>query len=444
MTLATPSAKSHERVTGRWQHNTEIRNSRDQLIYYFKQVVGTPIPALMLAYAVTLFVSHAAVEIVGWAIAILTTLYILADRYSATHEFKFFRIGSDFFLAGLLLAAAVSAIAASDLESAALVFFDLRWVLMIYALAYCWELFPGLNRIFYVTTASAVALAGYCIWQHFVGIDAITGAYLQVAPAHGNTFFLPTGLFTTPEVYATLFAVLLPLIATSLTLRERQESLISKVTLAVIVATLLVATLFAYRPGFILAAIVGIVVSLIVKPGRILLLALLVGGVLATAIVTFYHSPQALLERVQNDEEGRAVLRRAQINHQVEVWSAHPWVGDSAADLKQTDLAVGSGNVYFWLMARFGAIGAGFYLLFILNFLLMTYRIFNEIPVTHYWHRVLVAGGLGAQIAFHVCGLFWTTLLDPTIAAFFAFMLASLAYLIGHYERGIVSDDYSI
>ena len=43
-TLVTPSAKSHERVTGRWNQDIKAKTKQDWSSYYVKQIVGTPLP----------------------------------------------------------------------------------------------------------------------------------------------------------------------------------------------------------------------------------------------------------------------------------------------------------------------------------------------------------------------------------------------------------------
>ena len=103
-----------------------------------------------------------------------------------------------------------------------------------------------------------------------------------------------------------------------------------------------------------------------------------------------------------------------------------------------------SGNVYFQILAQFGLLGSAFYLLFIVSFLLMSYRIYAEIPESHYWHRVLISGGVGAQIAFHACGLYWSTMTEAITLNLFILILSAVSYVSEHYSRGLVTDDVSL
>ncbi|MES2857145.1 MAG: hypothetical protein V4692_14850 [Bdellovibrionota bacterium] len=147
-TLTTPSAKAHERVTGRWVRDIQVSGKRDWFIYYGKMIVGSPIPFLFISFAVVAFMSRAGVEIAAWTCAALTMIYIGLDRTSRTREFNFFRIGADFFLLGLVLVGIATAIASDSIMDAIGTLGDLRWVVLLYAISYCWELFPGLNRVF--------------------------------------------------------------------------------------------------------------------------------------------------------------------------------------------------------------------------------------------------------------------------------------------------------
>ncbi len=108
-TLVTPSAKSHERVTGRWLRDIQANTRREWFAYYAKLVIGSPIPWLFSAYVCLNFISRAGLEIAAWGCALLTALYILVDRMSSNRELQFFRVGSDFFLLGYVVIGIITA-----------------------------------------------------------------------------------------------------------------------------------------------------------------------------------------------------------------------------------------------------------------------------------------------------------------------------------------------
>lgn len=448
MIIATPSAKSHERVTGRWIRDLKVKSPQEWAIYYVKLVVGTPIPALLYAYATLAFITRAGLEIASWACAILTIIYIAADRInrpaSGQREFKFFRIGCDLFLLGLVLvglSTAFSTEAGSDILTS---LGGLRWILLLYAMTYCWELFPGLNRVFTVMVGAASVAAIYGIWQHFTGLDLIRGQELPAAPVPGTVLFAPVSFFNTPEHFGTLIGIALAFPIAAYLLDERRGSRLPRYGAMVLSLLLSLSILWTYRPGMWLAAITGVVINILMASRHALKLLLMSGAFVAAVLLVSYGSPEDLLNAVDQTEAVRADKQREQINTQVQLWEKSPWIGTGRSTLAAADYDPGTGNVYFQVLAQVGLLGISYYLLIILGFLLATYRIFHEIPKSHYWHRVFIAGSLASQITFHVAGLYWATLSEAMVFNLYVLIVAATSYLIQHYSRGIVTDDHAL
>lgn len=447
-TLVTPSAKSHERVTGRWIRDFEVSSRKEWLIYYAKQIVGTPIPWLFSAFICLVFFSRAGLEIAGWACASLTLVYIALDRFSRTREFTFFRVGADFFLLGYMATAIAGAFATTYTGGTLLQGLDLfggvRWVVLLYALTYCWELFPGLNRIFFLMVGVSVAAAAYGIWQHFTGLDLIRGVALPSAPVEGRVYFISSGFFGRPEIFGTIMAAVLPFPAAAFLLSDRRNEMWERVLSLSLVLVLSLATFWTYRSGLWGAAGAGLIITMLMKGRNTFSFAAIVTIFFTGLMFLGYGSPELLVSGVQDAEIQRATLQREQINAQVALWQKSSWIGVGNEAHNATSYDPGTGNVYFQVLAQSGVLGASFYLLFILAFLLSTYRVFQEIPATHYWHRVLVSGALGSQIAFHTAGLYWSTLTESLALNFFILVLSAVAYVTEHYGRGLVPDDFAL
>lgn len=444
MTIVTPSAKAHERVTGRWLRDIEATNTREWAVYYLKAIFGTPIPWLMWSFACLTFLSRAGLEIAAWSCALLTMLYIFSDRASASREFSFFRVGGDLFLIGYVIVGIVSACTADSFLEGFATLGGVRWVLLLYAMTYCWELFPGLDRVFGLITTGALIACGYAIWQHFTGVDLIRGAELKAAPVSGAVFFTPVSFFNTPEILGTLLAMILPFPAAAYLLADRRDARWARYSALAIALVLCLGVLWTYRPGMWLAGLAGIIVAILMQARHSIGLILAVGAFVAGMFWLSYGSPDRMLETVQNNEVLRSERQRQQINTQVDLWQKSPWIGVGTKALTAADYDPGTGNVYFQVLAQSGFLGAGFYLLFVLGFLLSTYQIFKEIPSTHYWHRVLIAGGLASQLAFHVAGLYWSTLSEALAFNLYVLIVSSISYVIEHYGRGLVPDDHSL
>jgi hypothetical protein len=448
-TLVTPSAKAHERVTGRWTHDIEVKSGRDRFVYYAKSIVGTPIPWLFSALVVLTFFSRAGSEIAAWICTLLTFIYIFCDRLGRTKEFRFFRVGSDFFLVGFLIVSMISASMSLTGADALATLGDARWILLFYGLAYCWELFPGLNRMFFLMMGSAATLAAYALWQHFTGVDPIRQVALMNAPTQAHPYFIPTGFYSLPEILGTVLAVVLPLPAAAYLLADRKDDWHERYIPLALILLLSLGVFWTYRPGLWLAAGLGLIVTLLQK-GRsrskqwFSLLVTLGAFFVVVLLAVYTGSPGAMLEGVEKNEVARAELQRTQINNEVTLWQQSTWVGVGHAAVRSAQYDSSTGNVYFQLLAQSGVFGVAFYLLFILTFLLTTYRIYAEIPESHYWHRVLISGGLGAQVAFHAAGLYWSTMTEAITLNLFILLISALSYVSEHYSRGLVTDDVSL
>lgn len=443
-TLVTPSAKSHERVTGQWDRNIEVSSKKEWFVYYAKHLFGTPIPWLFAAVICLIFVSRAGLEIASWGCALLTTGYILVDRFSNSREFEFFRLGSDFFLLGYVLVGIVTAGMASSLESGLASLSTVRWVVLLYLFAYCWELFPGINRLFYLLMSIVTLTCVYGFWQHFSGVDLIRGEALSYAPVAGHAYFNIVGFFNTPEILGAALATVLPLPTAALVLLDRKDAPLEKWLILAVILTLVLAIFWTYQPGLWLAAGMGLVTTLIMQGrNRIAFILSLAAFLLVIAFIS-YSSIDQMLTGVQTAADSRAEQQRLQINNHVSLWQNNTWFGVGKQAMDTGNYDPGTGNVYFLILAQSGVFGLTFYLLFILGFMLSTYRIFYEIPRTHYWHRVLTAGGLGGQLAFHMAGLYSSTLAETHTTTLFIVIVAAIGYMSEHYSRGLVPDDQSL
>jgi hypothetical protein len=443
-TIATPSARSRERVTGRWTYEVSLTSHTERLIYYVKLIVGTPIPWLLWSFIAFSFASRSGVEITSWTCALLTFFYIAADRLSGSREFKTFRIGADLFLLGYLLVAIVGAFLSDSIDSGIATLGGARWVILLYLITYCIELFPGLNRLFTLMSIAAISAAAYAIWQHFTGVDLLRSIHLHSAPTKDEVYFVPTGLFNAAHILATVLAMALPFPVATFLMAEKKESSWQTWMAIPVSAVLALAILWTYRPGIWLAAIVSLMILGILQGRRFFSFALTFTAILALMILTSYSNPQGALSAVQAEEEIRTASQRTQINSQVALWQESMWLGAGRKSLEAVNYDAGTGNAYFQVLAQSGFLGGFFYILFLLSFLLVTYKLLQEIPKTHYWHRVIVGGALASQIAFHVSGLYWSTLADSLTMNLFVVVIAAVSYLNHHYSRGLVPDDQSL
>lgn len=443
-TLVTPSAKSHERVTGRWKSDIHAENKKDWAVYYAKLALGTPIPALFTVFLITVFISRAAVEIAAWTTAALVAGYIFADRFSREKEFRFFTLGADLWLMTFFAVALVGLAFSGDALEWLVGLGTLRWIPLAYLFAFGWRLFPGLNRVFLFLCGTAGVVSLYAVAQHFSGFDFLRGVNLEFAPLRGYSYSVVSGFFRHPEILGVILATLLPFPIAAFMLSEgRERPRVAWMALAVALCSL-TAILWTYRPGLWLAAILGTTITWILQTQRKLKTLGILAAFLTTLLFAAYGSPWTLTTQVTEDSIGRAAHQRAQINAEKQIWSENPWIGAGmkGASVRATESM--DGNVYFHLLAQTGAIGLGLYLMFTLAFLQRVYRTWGEIPKSHHWHRVLTSGGIGGLIAFHASGLYLSTLSDSHALSLYAFILGSLGYLCEQYDSELVPDDQSL
>jgi hypothetical protein len=415
-----------------------------------KAAVGTPVPWLMLAFVVLAFVTRAGLELSAWGISFLTCAYIAADYLSKPREFRFFRAGSDLFLLGYTLTTIATALTADSFAAGFETLGGARWVLLIFMFAYAWELFPGLNRAFFILVGTAVATSLYGFWQHFTGVDIVHGTALMNAPTGQLAYFMIAGFCPTPEVFGTMIATVIPFPVAAFLIGAKEkrpfewEHWVAPGVALGLVLILSIAVLWTYRPGIWLAAIAGSLVAMVMQGRKHLVLIGATAAFIGLVLFVGYHSTDQLMTEVQKSELHAAERQRAQINTQVKLWQENPILGVGSRATEAAGYDPGTGNVYFQILAQSGLVGAVFYLLFILGFLLSTYRIFREIPETHHWHRVFVSGALASQVAFHVAGLYWSTIAESHALYLFVFLLGSVSYLAEHYGRGLVPDDFAL
>ncbi|MBX9767026.1 MAG: hypothetical protein K2X47_07130, partial [Bdellovibrionales bacterium] len=145
--------------------------AENRFLRIIKTIVGAPVPYLLAGYTISLLSSMAGMEILGWLTATLTLIYILVDRLTSEHEFKFFWMGPDIFLVGFCISAAVGLALNAPEVDFWMALGKFRWIVLLYLLTYAMDLFPPLNRLLTILMGGGALVAAYAIFQHFTGVD---------------------------------------------------------------------------------------------------------------------------------------------------------------------------------------------------------------------------------------------------------------------------------
>lgn len=504
----SPSARRREEIAGLWNYDVDMNSTREVLLHWLKQIVGSPMVMLMSLLPIAFTWSRAATEIATWTLALLVCVYIGLDRAMKNREFNVFRVGLEWSLLALLvlqvlslllmpLASSNSEIAAQSTSFASLQDWSaglgaIRWVPLVLIFSYAWDLFPGLNRVLQILVGAGISLVVVAIVQSLTGWDPLSiGAMESAWPAstgEASQVYVARGPLGSPEILGTMFAMLLALTTAAACLKGPRDERPWLTWVGFGLSLMFLLGLFlTFRIGLWWAGLTGTLSILLFPAERRFKLwtasiALLVG---LWASLTWMASPAApkssgsptpsvaessgpanneasadetlpsfarnlqfLLLRDASEREAQ----RQQMLKLEKIWESSPLIG-RAGDLNQMfaqlePVQVGprreSSNAYFVLLSSTGLLGLLAYLTLIAHMLLKTLRLFQEIPASHHAHRVMVAGLFGAQASFHVAGLFWSTLHEATVMYMFALFLSVLIYMTQHYEHSLVSDDASL
>lgn len=426
-----------------------------------KSFVSAPGPFLITLYSVALMTSMAGMEIFGWATALLGVLYILVDRFSSQKSFSFYRIGADGALIGLLIVALCGFLINAPDADLMNGMGGLRWILLLYLLTYAMDLFPGINKYYNVFLAGATLIACYGIYQHFTGVDLrhVWGlrpeSAVTAVPVENSTEFKSVGLFSHHLTYGYSFAMLVCFPFAALLLSQRKTHLF-RWTMFLSTTLITLSLIWTYGRGVWLATLGAFFIIPFYISRKIFLVVVLL---CATGLGIYYQTSHDFQERVKTlgqenyfSNADRKNLWKANIA----MFSDYPWLGVGYKRNEeltgeyfkkigiQSEFGGHAHNNYFQMLSTTGILGLSCYMFFILSFLLMTLRLWTEIPKTHFWHRVIILGSLGAQVAFHIGGLTQWNFGDAEVNHLFIFILATVAYMNERYARGIVPDDYAI
>ncbi len=275
------------------------------------------------------------------------------------------------------------------------------------------------------------------------------------APFTGSDVYQSVGLMSHHLTYGYLFSMVFcfPLAALML---NRHRSSVFKISLFIAVIIIGLSLLWTYGRGVWIATLCAVLFMAAYVSRKALFSILIIGAI---AFGTLYSSNPGFRERLDSiwasnytSNTDRQDLWRANL----EMLSDHPWIG---IGWNQNEVRIGeyyerlgitnsfgghAHNNYLQILATTGMLGFIFYMLFIIGFLLLTHRLWSDVPKSHYWHKVFVLGALGSQISLHAGGLTQWNFGDAEVNHFLIFVLSVIAYMAERYSIGVVPDDHSL
>lgn len=426
--LLTPSARARENLKP-YQFTLGVNRAELPLwVYWIKVVSGLPVRFLLLFFLMVPFLSGESGLIAVMAINLLTLVYLVADRFTTRKEFTWFRSGFDIPLLLYCLFLFYELLRHETSGGPRLDLMGFVWISSVYFVGYAFDLFPGLNRVMNLVfvlcllTAAALNMEG---WM----------PYLVDSSLEKRETLFPFS-FVDRDTAVTLLTVLLPISISAISLTKKSMSYGKWAMLVLSCALGLAYSALTLRIDVVLALTASTVVILFYAHRWLMLVATLVFA------AGFFLLPEATTawKDVNSDE------RRSHLKEDLAMFSESPWIGVGLSEYHKRfpSEELPSHNNYFQILASQGLVGLSLHLFLILTLLTFTHRLWNDIPQTHFWHRVLALGLIGSQVSVYMLGLFHWTWNDPSLLATTGYLGGLLCYLGEGYGRGLVSDDYCL
>ena len=464
----TPSERTHFKLDPFSSFGTSHPREHPLLIV-LKNITGSGIPLLLVLYIISCMVNVTAAMFLGYSIAFLTFIYILLDRFGKKQEIPLFYIGGDLWLLILCVVVILGLLINASNVYFWEHFLQIHWILLLYPFTYAFYLFPGIKRFFHTVIIVSTIVCLYAVIQHFSGIDFLyklgltSQSYIQLGPPSriSDYLTLPTegyyqvvGLFQNHFDYGFFFSMVLCFPIAGLFL-PHNKNFGYQILLIITSVLISLSLLWTYDKGVWIST----AVSLLFMAGfvnrkifiKTALSALLVFGTFYYFDSTFQRQ-NVTFDAHYHNEKTKMDTWRANFA----MFLDHPWIG---IGLGQNEVHIrryyqklnidnweanSVNNTYISWLATTGSLGLISYMLFVLTFLLMTARMWIEIPSSNSWHRTFILAALGTQISMHVGGLtYWHT--HPVgIQYFFVFILSIVAYIHKKYNEVVVFDDHCL
>lgn len=418
-------------------------------------VLAAPISLFLGLYTLALLTSMSGMEIFGWGTALFTLLTLVFKKQN--RNFQLFYTGLEIplllYLIIVYLGLYINAPEIDPLYAMG----QQRWIILMFLLMYAFEISGGINRSLNIFIGVGTLIGAYAIFQHFTGIDIIRGDNRAVTPAPftNGELYQSVGFLSHHLTYGYSFAQIICFPFAALLLGNYRSRWMS--FLFLLSTTIIGLSLFwTYGRGVWIAVACSFLVMTAYVSRKTLVGFLIAAGILGFAAYQYNSSFQQRLDSIwaskyQSNDDRRDIWKA-----NLEMFKDHPWIGIGFGvnEVKLHDYFDRMGiqnefnghahNNYLQALSTTGFLGFSMYMIFILLLLLITNRLWLDIPETHFWHRVLALGALGSQVSLHIGGLTQWNFGDAEVNHLFIFIAAMVLYSAEHYRRGIVPDDYAL
>ncbi len=370
---------------------------------------------LLGLFFTTLLVGMSPMEISAGLLS-LTVLYSMWRRKSNEGHWPFLWTQFDFVFLVWILVVAVGFTINGPFDQIALSKLgEFKWILFLYLLLFAVVRSRLSEDIIPWITVPVVLAGGYAVAIAFGGTDLLKNEALELSGKDG--FARTGGLFsdsmTLAHVYGIIFCWFFGCLLTYGRYRERRA-----LWLAVSVIALGLTVLLTFTRGVWGALAVATLLMSFVFSFRLGLFVSLLGGLSFGALFQFWPSFQQRLVETLSSTKGYDSERLWIWKANWQVFRDHPVWGVGYGQNRDlmpeyfkrigapdSTLVSHAHNQYLHFLAGTGIVGLLVYLLVLILFLRLSFKVWNRISDRYPFHRGLCLGLIGAQITFILGGI---------------------------------------
>lgn len=408
---------------------------------------------LLCFYAIAIFTSMAALEISIWIMMVMILVGVLRSMKTPEGP-KSFKLGIDWALAGLFVTVVLGWF--FNREDGAVfnvVVGAVRWIVTLYGMAFILA-YLKVPRIFfggYVFSIFVSSIYGFVTAQ--TGWDYVRSREVpfQLRGHDGQVFARAVSFLGSPMQLGHTFAIAVCVLAGVLGYRlltDRKKEVKSTTFLAITTVLCGVCLLMTYTRGAWLAALAGMGVMLFMLSRR----WFAIGAVAVVALVTVltftserFKTRAVSIFTTKENYSNMARIELWQMN--LAMFKDHPIVGvglnrnEEIVERYYIQHGIPDGFIghahsnYLQFLSGTGLVGFVFFMSFIGFYLFVSFRLWKRIPADQIWHRGLLLGALGGQVALHVGGFTECNFKTMLVNHHFIFLIAVVAALNWMYPR---------
>lgn len=408
---------------------------------------------LLCFYAIAIFTSMAALEISIWIMMVMILVGVLRSMKSPEGP-KAFKLGIDWALAGLFVTVVLGWF--FNREDGAIfnvVVGAVRWIVTLYGMTFILA-YLKVPRVFFGGYVFSIFVASiYGFVTVYTKWDFIRGREVpfRLRTHDGEFFARAVSFLGSPMQLGHTFSLAVCMLAGVLgyrVLASREKNELGTAFLFLTLVLCGVCLIMTYTRGAWLAALAGLGVMLFLLSRRWFAIGA-VAVVFLVTVLTFtserFKTRAVSIFTTKENYSNMARIELWQMN--LAMFRDHPIVGVGLNRNEeiveryyiQHDIPDGfighAHSNYLQFLSGTGLVGCLFFMSFIGFYLFISFRLWKRIPADQIWHRGLLLGALGGQVALHVGGFTECNFKTMLVNHHFIFLVAIVGALNWMYPR---------